>query len=346
MRTTMHRFVAGALGAGIALTASAVASAGTTAPASDWDAVIAAAQEEGELTVYQPGDPRRHERLAEAFKELYGIEISIVGGAAGELQPRFDEERRERSGEVDVFLSANPAYMNEVIAAGDFAPIESPVLEHEVFTEYPQLLPDPSAVIVVADAPYIMWNTELVDEPVTSYQNLVERADEFEGSVAVAEPYAEFVVEYYTAVEAGVGEGWLEEMLDLDPQLFTSAVPLSQSVAAGENAVGIMVFTTVYTSVLDAGAPVDGIIDPNVQYSVNLVAGVTAWAGHPNAGQLYLDFLLSPEGQAIVADRSLSIYPDQPFAVGGPESIVISDEAVRTPENVEAFRERWDAARG
>lgn len=321
-------------------------SPGTTVPAgSGFDAVVEAARKEGKLTVFQPGDPKLHDKLVTAMREKYGIELAIQGGAASELQPRFDEERKVRSGEVDMFFSANPTYMLGVVKAGDFAPLTSPRLEHETFKKFPQLRPDPSAVVVVADAPLIAWNTQKVKDPLKGYDDLVARSSEFAGELAATDIYANFVYEMYGYVEQGVGQGWIEKMLGLKPQFFTSAVPLTQSVAAGENKVAIGAMTSVYNSVKKSGAPIEGILDRKAPYSVNLIGGITDWAKHPNAAQVYIDFLISPEGQAIMADKSLSIYENQPFALAGPEAMVFPKPEFQTAEFRDAMKKRWEAAK-
>lgn len=311
-----------------------------------WEALIEAAQAEGSVTMLMPGTPAVNDALSAAFAEEYGIDATIIGGAAGELQPRFDEERSSESGDVDLFFSANPAYMTEVVDSGAFVPVQSPNLENEAFTDFPDLVTgDGTAVLVVANPPYIIWNTTLVTEPIESYDDLVARADEFNQSVAAPDLYADFVVAFYTDIEAGSEDGWLEDFLALDPTFFTGSNPLVQSVAAGEVSAGIGAYSTVYNAVIETGAPIEGTVDTDAPNTVNLIGGITSWAPHPNAAQLFMDFLLSEEGQEIIAAGSFSIYPDIEGAIGGPDAIKFDDPSLREEDYLAEYRARFDAAR-
>ena len=91
-----------------------------------------------------------------------------------------------------------------------------------------------------------------------------------------------------------------------------AARAIVDQVIAGEYAIGLQVFN--HQSVISArlGAPVDWIAW-NPSLAVLSVAGVTKGAPHVNAGKLFLDFLVSEEGQKIFSAANLiPVDPDVP----------------------------------
>src|SRR5690606_38788812 len=118
---------------------------------------------------------------------------------------------------------------------------------------------------------WIAWNTDLVDEPITSYENLVSRADEFRGQLGVPDWLGSTIPLWYMRLEETMSDtdlttdltpegelpgGFLPRLGELDPVYRESAQPLTQALAAGE--VKAVIFTTsaIINELKEAGAPV------------------------------------------------------------------------------------------
>ncbi|MGH7874398.1 MAG: hypothetical protein ACREQO_19570 [Candidatus Binatia bacterium] len=74
---------------------------------------------------------------------------------------------------------------------------------------------------------------------------------------------------------------------------------IAQLVAAGEAVFDINIPVASVNRLRDAGAPIDWIA-PGTVPAIMIGVGVTAQPLHPNAARLYVDFVLSKEGQAIM----------------------------------------------
>ncbi len=73
-----------------------------------------------------------------------------------------------------------------------------------------------------------------------------------------------------------------------------------QMLAAGEGHIGIALYNNQLEQMKGQGAPVDWLaIEPVIQGTIRI--GLAANASHPNAGKLFTDFVLSKEGQEIIA---------------------------------------------
>ena len=79
---------------------------------------------------------------------------------------------------------------------------------------------------------------------------------------------------------------------------------------AGEYAIALEIFNNHASISARKGAPVTWLkMEPAL--AVLSVASITKDSPHPNAGKLFLDFLVSPEGQKIVSDAGeLPVRPE------------------------------------
>src|SRR5437588_3744997 len=113
-------------------------------------------------------------------------------------------------------------------------------------------------------------------------------------------------------------------------------------VIAGEYAIGLEMNNTHAAISAAHGAPVRWVPLDGVTETLQ-VAGVSAGAPHPNAGRLFVDFMVSRAGQSIFRDADyLPMRPDVPAKIpelkpeqGGFNAVIYS------PDNVDADTERW-----
>ena len=91
----------------------------TPAPAgvsdAEWDAIVAAAQDEGKVTIYSSQGLDQLNDLAERFKDEYGIELEVVRDIDSALIPKVEAEQQTGSGIADV---DRPGQRGVVRAAG------------------------------------------------------------------------------------------------------------------------------------------------------------------------------------------------------------------------------------
>ena len=73
----------------------------------EWDALVAAAQEEGEVVLSGPSTQAVRENLPPAFEEAFGIKMTYDGGRTSETAARMAGERAAGVYSTDVFLGGS-----------------------------------------------------------------------------------------------------------------------------------------------------------------------------------------------------------------------------------------------
>lgn len=158
----------------------------------EWDALVSAAQEEGELVLVGSTNHQEGEgEVYELFGETYGIDVSMIIGSSSEIQARLFAEIAQGVYSADV-LMAGTSGQTAFIEAGYLAPLE-PLLIHPDISdrslwhveEFPWLPTDVDKMYtsewllrIEPNLFRIHYNTETVSEDeiagVTSYSDFVE----------------------------------------------------------------------------------------------------------------------------------------------------------------------------
>src|SRR6185369_6931467 len=113
---------------------------------------------------------------------------------------------------------------------------------------------------------------------------------------------------------------------------------LAQLVAAGEFKGSLTAYSQTFEVMKPAGAPVDWVYLNPVYANIHPL-GLAAKAPHPNAGKLFIDYLLSKRGQELI--RSLNRIPDRidtpPEQARFTEGITPAFAPVEVIENFERY---------
>jgi len=80
------------------------------------------------------------------------------------------------------------------------------------------------------------------------------------------------------------------------PRLYPSGAPLSDALVRGEVSIAPLIYNIIYPKQRD-GAPVAAFFPPEGVPIVPYASGIPKTAQSPNAARLYMDWLLSDEGQ-------------------------------------------------
>jgi iron(III) transport system substrate-binding protein len=91
-------------------------------------------------------------------------------------------------------------------------------------------------------------------------------------------------------------------------QLRNGRTLLAQLVAAGEFKGALSAYSQTFEQLKPSGAPVDWVYLNPVFANIHPV-GLSAKAPHPNAGKLFIDFVLSKTGQELI--RGMNRIPDR-----------------------------------
>lgn len=305
MKRSLTLIAAAAL-IGVALTGCS--SGGSEAPAettpaangSSLDALIEAAQQEGEVVFYLTPPEATAQALADAFYDAYEIEASFVRLTGGELASRYSAEVESGSPAADLVMPSYDEFIDRGLEEGWLTGFdEADIPDYADFPESGKI--NDGQIPVVQFAPSVLsWNTEaLGDRPMPeTFEDLAD--SQYSNSVLLSDPTSsQAYLQFWTLIMDEYGIETVKAIADNQVRLYNSVVPMTESLAAGEGAVTGPNVAQVVTGAQKNGAPVDFLL-PDVTTGPEIVMSLTTNAAHPNAARLFAHFVLSEEGQSII----------------------------------------------
>ena len=334
-----RRVVSLAIMGALAMPGLALAQGAAKAASPDaWKAIVAAAQKEGKVTVYNAATQAIQARIKTAFEKAYpGIAVEWNRYGSGELMTKLDQERQTGVEGADVGVSTETSWFDRNGKAGL---LKAPV--------GPSLSAWPSAFLLNGMSPVlamepmvIMVNTTQVKIPITGQKDLLR--PEFKGKVGIEELASTFVYAWYDQVEKTEEPGYLAKLGAQQPRIYASTPAGAQSVASGEIALANFINMGAAVATVKQGAPVK-IVIPSPAFANQYNGAALSWAKRPNAALVLIDFLMSREGQESWNGdgASASALPNIPNALDA-RILRPVDLVPFTPEVNRAFKVRFDA---
>ncbi|HEY8547429.1 MAG TPA: extracellular solute-binding protein [Acidimicrobiales bacterium] len=265
----------------------------------DWDEVLAAAEEEGTLSLYASGGVV--DAMVGAFEEAFPeIDVEVLASPTTELSTRLDAEFQSGNVQADALYFALPAWVAEAGAAGRFAEPTGPAAEG-----FPEEAIVDNVVSVGGDPYGLFWNTDLVaDAPDTvEWDSFVDPA--YDGLVAFIEPVSPIIATLigFQEQEHPGDAFYSEKIAGLNPQITASGSANHQAISAGEAAWTPHGISTFSKALIDEGAPVDFQVPEGPVFSITYTTMALKDAPHPNAALVFVDWLMSEEGQQVLVDN-------------------------------------------
>ncbi|OJY70394.1 MAG: hypothetical protein BGP12_21890 [Rhodospirillales bacterium 70-18] len=332
------------LAATTALAATTLAAPAARAAGAD-AALIAAAKAEGNLVWYSTLIVNQITRpLALAFEKKYpGIKVQYSRAPSTDVALKITTEARAGRIQADVFDGTNT-----ILPLQDAGLVQPYVVDSA--KGYPPEFRDPNGLWTTMNVYYLTvgYNTDLVkgaDVPKT-FDDLLN--PKWAGKMAwTTDPTSAgapgFIQNILALKGQEKGMDYLTKLAALKPV----NVPASQRVVldkviAGEFPIGLMIFNHHVAISAAKGAPVAWARMEPVVGTANLIS-IVKGAPHPNAARLFLEYVLSDEGQREVAKAFyLPANPDVPAIVPDLKPKEGHFQArVVTPEMERAGRTAW-----
>jgi len=302
----------------------------TTAPAEPTAAPAAptaaptepAAMPKGEVVVYTSRAEALFKPVIEAFNAAYpDIKVTVLNGSNSELAARILEERANPK--ADVLVNSDILTMENLAAEGVFAPNDSAAVM-SVAADY--RADDGSWVALTLRPRVIMYNTDLVS-PEELPKKMTDLADpKWKDAIGSANSTNGAMMAQLVIMRNQLGEpateAFIQGLLENNTQFFGGHTDVRKAVGAGELKLGLVNHYYYHLSKAE-GAPV-GIIYPDQEdgglgLMVNSTnAGIIKGGPNPEMARIFVDFMLSPAGQKIYAERNYEypIVPGVPLAEG------------------------------
>ena len=305
-----------ALGAIAALTLGTIALTGCSSPAAD--AKPEQDAEPSSLTLYTSEPQEKIDEIVSAFGTAHPeIEVEVFRAGTGDLTARIAAE--EKSGDIgaDLLLAADAATFEDYAARDLLLQYESAEAENIL----PEMLDPEGFYVGTRMLPTVIAvNTNVITDAPTSWQDLTDA--QYAGKIAMPNPDVSGAAAYNAAVwldNEKLGKTWLEALAKNEPLIADSNGPVSQAVADGSNPVGIVVDSLV-RDLAAAGSPIEAVYPSEGVPYVTQPVGIFENTDSPEAAKLFVDFLISKEGQEIAAKQSyLPIREDVSGPAGAPK---------------------------
>ena len=262
------------------------------------EALIAAAKEEGELTVYGSCEEAYLNAACDKFEELYGIKVNRQRLSTGEVAAKIEEENGNPS--ADVWFGGTTDPYNETAAKGLLEAYEAKNASHLLDSMYRDA--DGYWYGIYKGILGFMVNTEELQrlglEAPQDWDDLLK--PEYKGLIWMSNPNtagtAKLVIN--TMVQMKGHDEAMKYFVELDKniaQYTKSGSGPSKKVGIGECTIGIGFLHDGITQILDGYDNISLVIPKS---GTSFEIGATAifkGAKHQDAAKLWIEFALSPE---------------------------------------------------
>ena len=281
----------------------------------EWEKTVEAAKKEGAVSVYSMWAPDTRTALTQAFKQRYGINVEFtLFGRGSEITARADKEKKAGLNVVDLFGAGASTMLTTMKPAGLLSSVEPVLVLPEVTdakywsdNKLPYMDKDKTTLSMVS-IPYVhlVVNSNLIKKgEIKSYKDLLR--PEYKGKITLNDPS---VPGPGTSLLALLGEVWnIEEAKDYLKQLIKKQEVAIQrdgrihmeSVARGKYAIGLSPYADLLVDMTKAGTPIESIFPREGVYygAASGCIAVPAKYAHPNAAKVFINWLLTKEGQSV-----------------------------------------------
>jgi iron(III) transport system substrate-binding protein len=321
------------------------------------DIIDASKEEGGELVIYSNTGEENWAPIFRDFQKKYPWveKVSANDLDSDEVFQKVLSEQATGSSPVDLVVSnAAVGWANFAARDGVLMDYESP--EVDQLPDFAQLLPNVFAMST--DPQTIAYNTELIPEAPTGIAHLAEMAeadpDTFQDKITVRDPESSFgftVTEAYTTANP---DGWaaLEKVLPYT-RAETSSGTQMEKILAGEYIAGFLISGgPAFPVVADSDGLVDTVYPDDGTVVLPRGIAIAEEAPHAATAKLFIDFVMSEEGQFAVAEGGLSSYRDNVSGEGlhtyqevvdevGEDGIVFVNYETKDEAEIDAWLERF-----
>jgi iron(III) transport system substrate-binding protein len=263
--------------------------------------LIAGAKREGSLTLYSSAQTAVMTALGRAFEKKYGVKVNLWRGSSEQILQRAQTEARAGRLVADVMETAGPN-IEGADRAGLLQDIVTPVTAELMPEAY---VPGRPWIVSRLSVFVIAYNTNRVrkaDIPL-SYDGLLD--PKWKGRLGIEADDNNWLMTATTALGEERGLKLLRDIVAANGiSVWKGHSLMANLVVSGEVPVALTAYVDEIDALKKAGAPIDyAFAAPTV--AMPTAVAVFKRAPHPHAAVLFADFLLSEEGQRILAANSM-----------------------------------------
>ncbi len=280
---------------------------------SEWDAIAAAARREGRVVLNGPPTADARDALTEGFQEKYPeITVEYDGQPGSAVPPKLLAERDAGLYRVDLIINGTTSQL-DLVKAGAMDPVRPYLVGPETRDESVWLggkieFADYAAThnlifAHIVKAPLAYNPATVSPSEITSYQDLLK--PRFKGRMIMFDPRsagAGFTTASFFYLTPSLGKEYLRQFLAQQVVFSRDDRQIMDGVVRGTYDVAVAPGDKTVAEMQNRGINVAIIAPEQLREGSYLTAGVgavgvVANGPNPNATKVYLDYLLSREGQ-------------------------------------------------
>jgi len=290
--------------------------------------VLAGAKKEGSVVVYTSLNTKDSLPITEVFEKKYGVKVELWRSSSERVLQRALTEARAGRYAVDAFELNGPeleVMWREGLLDRFYSP-QAKNMPPQAFAKSGAYVADRFNFFTIA------YNTKLVkpDEVPSSYEDLLK--PHWVGRIGIEASDTDWFGSIVHAMGEQKGIAFFRKLAEMKPQMRTGHTLMAELVSSGEIPLAATIYNHNAERLKVKGAPIEWKALAPTFGRPNGVA-VAKRAAHPNAALLFVDFMLSLEGQRLIqkvnrvpaSDKVDSKLNDFPYQMIDP--VVVIDEA-------------------
>ena len=281
----------------------------------EWDKTLQAARAEGRVVMYTTAGQDIRTAFTRIMKEKYGISMDYVTGKGNEMSTKILTERRAGLYLADVYVAGGTSTMTTLVPEGVMDPIDRDFILPEVADAskwYGNKLPyidDDKLLLGFRGGifwPFSINTTQVKPAELVSFQDLLKPV--FKGKIAMADPTIQGAANSFVTLASAylMGPDYIKQLIQQEPFVSRDERLLTEWVARGKYSVLIGTKPDPITEFMKAGAPLLPII-PKEGSMIEPGSGTISVVNkrpHPNATKVFINWLLSKEGQTVYSEAA------------------------------------------
>ncbi len=328
-----------------------------------WEALKQSAAKEGKVVIATSAVAAVRDPYQKAFGDKFGVTLEFIAGKPAEFIPKMQAERRAGIYSVDVLVAGLGTVVPLLGPEGALIPLDAMLVLPEVSDRQKWwggdlLWPDRDhfQVMYFASPRYpLSVNTGLVEAgKIKSYMDLL--APGWKGQISFIDPTISSAGnEFFVFMVDTKGLDYLRQLGTQELVITRDERLQAEWLARGKYPLAIGIKPELMTEFKSMGVPITQIKAAEGAFLTGSGGGMAlvSKGPHPNAAQLFLNWLLSREGQTVAAQvyGLQSARVDVPTDFLDPESVRqpgfnyhsdISEQAeVKKRDNMKVARELW-----
>lgn len=283
----------------------------------EWENSLKVARKEGKVVILTITGSEVRRAVSQAFEGKYGISIEWIPGRAGlELNRRLITERNAGLYLADIMISGSSTMITELKPKGILEPLPALLLLPEVKDQslwYQGKIPfsDKEKTYVLPSVLYVsstmFLNEQLIKpEELKSHRDLLKTG--LKGKIVMGDPTVPSAAMRWFGVTSEVmGADFMKEMVSQVAAVMRDERMVVEWVAIGKYPIGIGVKTDPVVEFRRAGAPIRHFSTREMNFisGGSAVLSVINNPAHPQATKVFVNWLLSREGQLVYSRATM-----------------------------------------